>query len=46
MKERISNFQHDKKINFHKPVTTEETYAELTYLHEKFPFVPEDLETC
>ena len=44
MEERISNCQYDKKVNVCEPVPAEEKYAELTHLHEKFPFVPEDLE--
>ena len=46
MEDWISNYTCDKeKMNFSKPVTAEDTSTELTYLHEKFTFVPEDLET-
>ena len=33
-------------MNVCKPITAAEMSAELTYLHEMFPFAPKDLETC
>ena len=31
-------------MNVYNPVTVEDKSAELTSLHEKFTFIPEDLE--
>ena len=33
-------------MNAYEPIAEQEIYSKLTYLNEKFHFIPEDLDMC